>query len=134
MFRSLTVAVRFPQGPLGRSGTVRDGYQGLPRSDQGLLKAARTKRSSEKYLFFNPGLIFGGTTIHYDKASSEGMASGKSNVIASHAMARGDLRFLTTHQKRDAEKRMAAILKQHLPGTTASMTFQDGFPRCPERW
>jgi glutamate carboxypeptidase len=96
-----------------------------------ILNAARAKLSSEKYLSFNPGLILGGTTIHYDKASSEGMASGKSNVIASHAMARGDLRFLTTHQKRDAEKRMAAILKQHLPGTTASMTFQDGIPAMP---
>lgn len=96
-----------------------------------ILNAGRTKLSSEKYLSFNPGLILGGTTIHYDKARSEGMASGKSNVIACQAMARGDLRFLTIHQKRDAEKRMAAILKQHLPGTTASMTFQDGIPAMP---
>ena len=90
-----------------------------------------TQLSGEKYLSFSPGLIFGGTTINYDKNKSQGSVFGKGNVIARTAMTKGDLRFLTVHQKLDAEKRILAIVKNHLPGTSASINFQDGIPAMP---
>ena len=96
-----------------------------------ILNAARTQLSGEKYVSFSPGVMLGGTTIDYDKNASKGLVSGKSNVIASNAIASGDLRFLTTHQKQDAEKQMTAIVKQHLHGTTSSIAFKDAIPAMP---
>src|SRR3990167_2853982 len=96
-----------------------------------ILNTMLTQLSVKKYLSFSPGLIFGGTTINYDKSNSQGTAFGKGNVIARAAMTKGDLRFLTADQKLDAEKRILAIVKKHLPGTTASINFQDGIPAMP---
>lgn len=93
-----------------------------------ILNTMLTQLSGEKYLSFSPGLIFGGTTINYNKNNSQGTAFGKGNVIARVAMAKGDLRFLTADQKIEAEKRILAIVRNHLPDTTASITFQDGIP------
>ena len=96
-----------------------------------ILNTMRTQLSDEKYLSFSPGLIFGGTTINYDKNNSQGTAFGKNNIIARSGMAKGDLRFLTNNQKIKAEKRILAIVKKHLPGTTASIHFQDAIPAMP---
>jgi glutamate carboxypeptidase len=96
-----------------------------------VLNTMLTQLSGEKYLSFSPGLIFGGTTVNYDKSNSQGTAFGKGNVIARAAMTKGDLRFLTADQKSDSEKRIVAIVKKHLPGTTASINFQDGIPAMP---
>lgn len=96
-----------------------------------ILNTMLTQLSGEKYLSVSPGLIFGGTTISYDKNKSQGSVFGKGNVISRTAMTKGDLRFLTAHQKLDAEKRILAIVKKHLPGTTASINFKDGVPAMP---
>jgi glutamate carboxypeptidase len=96
-----------------------------------ILNTMLTQLSVEKYLSFSPGLIFGGTPINYDKNNLQGTAFGKGNVIARAAMTKGDLRFLTANQKLEAEKRILAIVKKHLFGTTASINFQDGIPAMP---
>jgi len=96
-----------------------------------ILDTMRTQLSHEQYLTFSPGLAFGGTTVNYDKKNSEGTAFGKGNVIAQAAMAKGDLRFLTLEQKINAEKKITAIVNQHLPKTTATITYQDGIPSMP---
>lgn len=96
-----------------------------------ILHQMRVQLSSEKYLSFNPGLILGGTTTSYDTQQSAGSAFGKTNVIAKTAMAKGDLRFLSTPQKENAEKRITAIVNQHLPTTTASIAFEEGIPAMP---
>ena len=96
-----------------------------------ILNTMLTELSGEKYLSFSPGLILGGTTANYDQNTSQGIAFGKGNVVARVAMAKGDLRYLTLDQKVDAEKRIFSIVNKHLPGTTASITFQDGIPAMP---
>lgn len=96
-----------------------------------IINTMRTQLANEKYLSFSPGLILGGTTLTYDKNSSEGTAFGKGNVIAKTAMVKGDLRFLTEDQKSNAEKKISAIVNSHLPGTKASIRFQDGIPAMP---
>ena len=59
------------------------------------------------------------------------MIYGKGNVIAKTAMAKGDLRFLTEEQKIKAESKITNIVAQHLPGTSANITFEDGIPAMP---
>lgn len=93
-----------------------------------ILDTVRTQLSNERYLSFSPGLMLGGTTIDFNQNKTEGTALGKGNVIAKTAIATGDLRFLTTDQQLTAKKHMSAIVQQHLPGTTASIQFQDGIP------
>lgn len=96
-----------------------------------ILNTMRLQLGNEKYLSFSPGLILGGTTVNYDKTSSQGTAFGKENVIAKTAMAKGDLRFLTEEQKIKAEEKISAIVNSHLPVTKASISFQDGIPAMP---
>lgn len=96
-----------------------------------IINTMRTQLANEPYLSFSPGLILGGTTVNYDKNNSQGIAFGKGNVIAKAAVAKGDLRFITTEQKNNAEKKISAIVGSHLPGTTASITFQDAIPAMP---
>ncbi len=96
-----------------------------------ILDTMRIQLGNEQYLTFSPGLTLGGTAVTYDKNNSKGIAFGKGNVIAKTAMAKGDLRFLTSEQKINAEKKITAIINQHLLGTTATIAFQDGIPAMP---
>jgi glutamate carboxypeptidase len=82
-----------------------------------ILDAMRLTLSHEKYLTFNPGVISGG--------------SGKENIVAKSASASGDLRFLTEEQKVKAEKEISKIVKQHLPKTSAAVTFGEEIPAMP---
>lgn len=94
-----------------------------------ILNTMRTTLANTRYLSFSPGIIAGGTTIQYNK--SEATTAGKDNIIAKNAMAKGDLRFLTADQKNSTEIKIAAIVSQHLPGTSAQIHFQEGIPSMP---
>lgn len=96
-----------------------------------LLNTMRTDLSHEKHLTFNPGLILGGTQIHFKKNEAKGQAFGKDNVIANTAIATGDLRFLTPEQGEQAIQRMKAIVDNHLPKTQARINFTAGIPPMP---
>jgi len=96
-----------------------------------ILNEFREKLSKEQYLTFNPGVIVGGTNVTYDSARISGTTAGKDNIIAPRVYARGDLRFLTREQEVKARDAMRAIVARHLPGTTATITFEDGNPAMP---
>ena len=96
-----------------------------------ILNEFREKLSKEQYLTFNPGVIVGGTDVTYDSARISGTTAGKDNIIAPRLYARGDLRFLSPDQELKARDAMRAIVAQHLPGTTATITFEDGNPAMP---
>lgn len=85
----------------------------------------------EEKLTFNVGVVLGGTEVEYDAASSGGRAFGKTNVIPETALARGDIRTLTNEQLVRTRERMQAIVAEHLPRTSASITFSDGYPSMP---
>ena len=53
---------------------------------------------------------------------------GKTNVIPQTVVAAGDLRTLTADQLASAKERMQAIVDQHLPRTSATLTFRDSYP------
>jgi len=80
----------------------------------------------EEYLTFNPGMITGGATA--TQSAGAGTASGKSNIVAETAIVTGDLRFISEEQKNRAREKMKAIVANHLPHTTAEITFEDGIP------
>jgi glutamate carboxypeptidase len=96
-----------------------------------ILNEFREKLSKEQYLTFNPAVIVGGTDVTYDSARISGTTAGKDNIIAPRLYARGDLRFISRDQELKARDAMRAIVAQHLPGTTATITFEDGNPAMP---
>lgn len=83
----------------------------------------------EPNLTYNVGVMAGGTPAELDAAGFRVTASGKTNVVAQTAVARGDLRALTPEQEARARERMQAIVAGHLPRTTAELVFKDdGYP------
>ena len=96
-----------------------------------ILNAFREKLSSEQYLTFNPAVIVGGTDVTYDSTKISGTAAGKDNIIAPRVFARGDLRFISQDQLVKAREAMRAIVADHLPGTIATISFEDGNPAMP---
>ena len=84
--------------------------------------------SKEQYLTFNPGLALGGTSVDADTSGTSGSAAGKTNVVAKEMEVTGDLRTLSPEQLAHARKTMTGIVANHLPHTTAEITFADGYP------
>lgn len=80
---------------------------------------------------YNVGLMLGGSTAELNQTNSGGHATGKSNVIAATALARGDLRTLSNEQTQRIEQKMRDVVSQHLPGTQAEITFDEGYPAMP---
>jgi glutamate carboxypeptidase len=83
----------------------------------------------EPNLTFNVGLIGGGDGAVLDPGRVRIAATGKTNVIASTAIARGDMRALSVEQIERTRAKMRAIVAKPLPGATASIEFHpDGYP------
>jgi glutamate carboxypeptidase len=83
----------------------------------------------EPNLTFNVGLIGGGDAAELDSGRVRIAAAGKTNIIASTAIARGDMRALSREQIERTRDRMRAIVTKPLPGATASIEFHpDGYP------
>jgi len=83
----------------------------------------------EDKLTFNVGLIGGGASADLDEGRIRLSATGKTNVIAASAVARGDLRAISQEQIDRTQAKMRAIVARSLPGATATITFDtDGYP------
>jgi glutamate carboxypeptidase len=82
----------------------------------------------EDGLTYSVGLILGGGTAQLNQDQTGGAATGKDNVVAATALAVGDLRTLSNEQTDRVEKKMRAIVEQHLPRTSAAITFEDSYP------
>jgi glutamate carboxypeptidase len=86
----------------------------------------------EDKLTYNVGLIGGGQSAQLDQGRIRLEATGKTNIIASTAVARGDLRAISEDQIERTRARMRAIVAQSLPGAKAEITFdEDGYPPMP---
>ncbi|MDH5588769.1 MAG: M20/M25/M40 family metallo-hydrolase [Gemmatimonadota bacterium] len=79
-------------------------------------------------LTFNPGVMVAGTDVSYDGFTATGTAFGKSNVVAGHAVITGDLRAISPEQVESTRAQMRFIVEQSLPGTSATITFDEGYP------
>jgi len=93
-----------------------------------ILDSFRRDLTDDK-LTYNVGLISGGTTAALDEDRIRATATGKSNIIAAEAVARGDLRALTPAQVERTQAKMRAIVAASLPGAKAELTFdEDAYP------
>jgi len=93
-----------------------------------ILHEFYTTLSKEPYLTFNPGLAIGGTQVKVDTTGTDGSGAGKRNVVAEHMEVTGDLRTLSPEQHAKAKKTMQQIVARHLPKTSATIEFDDGYP------
>ncbi len=83
----------------------------------------------EPNLTYNVGVIAGGTPATIDDAGLSVTASGKTNIVAQTAIARGDIRTLSVEQEQRVRARMQQIVARHLPHTGGTLTFAgDGYP------
>jgi len=83
----------------------------------------------EDKLTFNVGLVGGGDSVVLDQGKIRLAATGKTNIIAAAAVARGDLRAIDQAQIDRTRAKMRAIVARPLAGATASISFdEDGYP------
>ena len=86
----------------------------------------------EDKLTYNVGLIGGGQTANLDPEKIRLQATGKTNIIAATAVARGDLRAISQEQIDRVEAKMRAIVAQPLAGAHAEISFDpDIYPPMP---
>jgi glutamate carboxypeptidase len=86
----------------------------------------------EDKLTYNVGLVGGGQTAALDAGRIRLEATGKTNIIAATAVARGDLRAISQEQIERTRAKMRAIVAQSLPGATAQISFdEDAYPPMP---
>ena len=84
--------------------------------------------SDEPNLTFNPGVFLGGTSVEHNAPMNGGSAYGKSNVVSKDAVITGDIRAMSPEQLEKTQHTMQAIVARHLPGTNATITFDEGYP------
>ena len=92
-----------------------------------ILDAFRTELPEEN-LTYNVGFMAGGTPAQLGGDNLSASATGKTNIIASEAVARGDLRTLSQAQTDRAVIAMQAIVDANLPGTDAEIEFAFRYP------
>ena len=86
----------------------------------------------EDKLTYNVGLIGGGQTAQLDQGRIRLDATGKTNIIAPIAVARGDLRAISPDQIERTRAKMRAIVAQSLAGTKSEISFdEDSYPPMP---
>jgi glutamate carboxypeptidase len=83
---------------------------------------------TEPGLTYNVGLLLGGATAEENATKTGGDATGKTNVVPPIAIARGDIRCINQEQVERVEKKMEAIVRDHLAKTSARIEFEDGYP------
>jgi glutamate carboxypeptidase len=130
--RSSTSWVLRTSGKSGHSSGVFSDFAGFGANYEltRILDAFRLTLR-EPNATYNVGLMLGGATAEMNATNSGGEATGKSNVIAATALARGDLRTLSNEQTQRIEERMREIVSKHLPGTQAEITFEESYPAMP---
>ncbi|HXS48494.1 MAG TPA: M20/M25/M40 family metallo-hydrolase [Sphingomicrobium sp.] len=77
----------------------------------------------EPELTYNVGLVGGGQTATLDPGKIRLEATGKTNIIAATAVARGDLRAISQDQIDRVEAKMRAIVAQPMAGAHAEIVF-----------
>ena len=86
----------------------------------------------EDKLTYNVGLIGGGQSAELDAGKIRLEATGKTNIIAATAVARGDLRAISQEQIDRVQAKMRAIVAQPLAGAKAEISFDaDDYPPMP---
>ena len=86
----------------------------------------------EDKLTYNVGLVAGGQTATLDAGKIRAEATGKTNIIAATAVARGDMRAISQEQIDRVRAKMRAIVAEPLAGAHAEISFdEDSYPPMP---
>ncbi len=99
-----------------------------------IFEAARILNSfyeevrGEEYLTFNAGVFVGGTDVAYDEEETRGTAFGKTNVIPQRVVVHGGIRTISEDQLERARAHMREVVARNRPGTSATISFTDGYP------
>ena len=119
---SWTVTV---SGRTGHSSGVMHPDYGANYELARIIDAFRRELGEDK-LTYNVGMIGGGASADLDAGRIRLTATGKTNIIAATAVARGDLRAISKDQIDRTKAKMEAIVGQSLPGTKAEIRFDPG--------
>ena len=96
-----------------------------------ILDRFRLELSADK-LTYNVGLVGGGQTTRLDEGRIRLEATGKTNIIAATAVARGDMRAISQEQIEQTRSKMRAIVARPLAGTHSEISFdEDSYPPMP---
>ncbi len=109
------------------SGVFRSGYGAIYEAAR-ILDEFRRDLASETNLTFNPGTIVGGSDVTYDSLTQRGTTASKTNIIAPVTWVQGDLRAMNPEQVMRAQAKMREIVARHLLGTSAEISFGEGYP------
>ncbi len=119
-------------GKTGHSSLIfSDSYGDGAINEMARILAAFRKDLPEPNLTFNTGVVAGGATAALDADGVRATATGKGNIIAATAVARGDFRTLSEDQTQRVRAKMTAIVARHAPGTSATVSFESGYPAMP---
>ncbi len=111
------------------SGIFREGLGYGAIYEMARILDAFRRELPEPNLTYNVGVIAGGTPAEIDEQGFRATASGKTNIVAETAIARGDIRTLSAEQEQRVRSRMQEIVAGHLPQTDAELAFaEDGYP------
>jgi len=105
---------RVGAGAINEAARILSSFYGEVRGEYGLT--------------FNAGTIQGGTNVEYDPAQNRGTTFGKTNVVPNTVIVHGGIRTLSPEQLASAKARMEAIVANHLPQTSATISFVDSYP------
>ncbi len=126
--RSASAWVLKVSGQQGHSsGVFRSSYGAIYEAAR-ILDEFRRELASEQNLTYNPGTITGGESVAYNTETQSGTTAGKTNIIAPVTWVQGDLRAMNQAQIDRAQAKMREIVGRNLKGTTAEITFRDGYP------
>ncbi len=109
------------------SGVFRSGYGAIYEAAR-ILDGFRRELADEENLTYNPGTIVGGSDVVYDSLNQRGTTASKTNIIAPITWVQGDLRAMNEEQIDRAKAKMREIVSQHLKGTSAEISFSEGYP------
>lgn len=93
-----------------------------------ILNEFRTTLGGDPLRTFNAGVALGGTTVTLDSTGTRGTAFGKSNIVPEQFVVSGDLRVISPEAVTATKARMQSIVAAASARTTATLTFDDGYP------
>lgn len=93
-----------------------------------ILNTFREELAGVGNITFNPGLIAGGTEVTVQPENSIVQGFGKTNVVAKEVTVKGGIRTLTPEELTKAKNLMQDIVTRSLPHTSATLTFEEGYP------
>jgi len=118
-------------GRAAHSAGVGPGDEGAIYELARIIDQFRRELPEDK-LTYNVGLVGGGQTVALDPEKIRLDATGKTNIIAASAIARGDLRAISQEQIDRVQAKMRAIVAQPLAGAHAEISFEpDIYPPMP---